>query len=326
MSIKSILLLLVCFLLSGLTIPAIACPTPDCGSCCWWISTGPEPDDGYCELMPGADCGDCADCPPCFSCVDCFCLWDCTNPFATCCNGSCCSNTCCNGTCCSAGQCCYDGTCVTTCPGCCDCVDGSCEPKDSECGNCQECNANCECVKKAGVECDEDSDCEPEEHCWVLTGACECYCDGGSCWVTNDVPSLEEECDACDDFFVGCTDIVEIRDSYTRWIAATTEGYCKNPKKEVTVGYIYGCTQEYSESLFAGCAAIMATACYYPCQGGWAPCALCIIGVGAACAFPDGLCTFVEECVPGDVLMPVERDVVDNEGDKGNYQKCGLIS
>jgi len=356
MRMKTILLLLVCFLLSGLHLPTIACPHPDCGSCCYWVSTGPEPDDGYCELMPGADCGACAGCPPCCSCVSCYCLWDCTNPFATCCDGSCCNSgnccnsttccpnsddicctdsgsyccesgkTCCQGSCCASTQCCNDGTCVTTCPGCCECEDGSCEPKDSECGNCQECNANCECVKKAGAECEGDSDCEPEEHCVVFTPVCECYCDGGSCWEEDYVPPLEEECDECDDFLVGCTDIVEIRNSYTRWIVATTEGYCKDPRKQVTVGYIYECAEVYDEDLFAVCAAIIGAACYYPCQAGWKQCAACIVGVGAACAFPDGICTFVEDCVPGDVLMPVERDVVDNDGDWGNFQKCGIIS
>jgi hypothetical protein len=119
---------------------------------------------------------------------------------------------------------------------------------------------------------------------------------------------------------------VEIRNSYTRWIVATTEGYCKDPRKQVTVGYIYECAEVYDEDLFAVCAAIIGAACYYPCQAGWKQCAACIVGVGAACAFPDGICTFVEDCVPGDVLMPVERDVVDNDGDWGNFQKCGIIS
>ena len=94
----------------------------------------------------------------------------------------------------------------------------------------------------------------------------------------------------------------------------------------MTVGYIYECAEVYDEDLFAVCAAIIGAACYYPCQAGWKQCAACIVGVGAACAFPDGICTFVEDCVPGDVLMPVERDVVDNDGDWGNFQKCGIIS
>lgn len=305
---------LICLLLAygspsevwGWSVPPCVPPCNNCQDCV----------AGACVKKPTANCDDIFDCDVvnCYECnyTTCNC-----EPYCDDCE------VCMTVVCECFAECGCGGK---TCSGCCECVNCSCEPKDSECGNCQECNANCECVKKAGAECDDSSDCEPEEHCLVWPPYCECYCDGGSCWVTNYVPPLEEECDACDDFFIGCTDIVEIRDSYTRWIAAIMEGYCKNPKKKVTVGYIYRCTEVYSEALFAGCAAIIATVCYYPCQGGWAPCALCIIGVGAACAYPDGLCTFVEECVPGDVLMPVEIDVVDNEGDWGNYQKCGIIS
>jgi len=144
MKIKSILLLLFCFLLPVLAMPAIACPPPDCGDCCYWVSTGPGPNDGYCELDIGAECGDCAGCSPCYSCVNCSCVWDCSTG-QTCCNGSCCNSgnccnsttccsnyddvcctdsgsyccdsgkTCCQGNCCNPGQCCVDGECSSTC-------------------------------------------------------------------------------------------------------------------------------------------------------------------------------------------------------------------
>ncbi len=127
---KPITFFLLFLLLSNLTTPSIACPPPDCGSCCYWISTGPGPNDGYCELMPGADCGDCAGCSPCYSCVDCFCLWDCTNPFATCCNGTCCDNPCCGNECCGANQyCCgnppWNELCCNSDEVCCWYIDGS---------------------------------------------------------------------------------------------------------------------------------------------------------------------------------------------------------
>ena len=123
--------LIIFLLLSSLTLPAIACPPPDCGSCCHWVSTGPGPSDGYCEL--DAECGDCRGCyNPCYSCVSCYCERDCS-PTQSCCTDSgdyCCESneTCCEGNCCATGQCCNDGTCVDTCPDCYECVDGSCEP------------------------------------------------------------------------------------------------------------------------------------------------------------------------------------------------------
>jgi len=149
MRIKSILLLLVCFLLSGLTMPAIACPPPYCGSCCHWVSTGPNPEDGYCDLNTGVECGDCQGCyNPCNSCVSCSCVWDCT-PTQFCCTDSgdyCCPSgyTCCNGSCCDPYNCeiCVGGKCVDKCADCMSCVYGDCV--DIQCkvilGGCQRCN------------------------------------------------------------------------------------------------------------------------------------------------------------------------------------------
>ncbi len=116
--------LIIFLLLSGFTMSAIACPSPDCGDCCHWVSTGPGPSDGYCDLNLAVECGDCqGGCyNPCNNCVSCSCVWDCTptqfccndtccNAGQNCCGGSCCSNTCCNGICCSAGQACCNGSC-----------------------------------------------------------------------------------------------------------------------------------------------------------------------------------------------------------------------
>jgi hypothetical protein len=85
MRIKSILLLLVCFLLYRLNVPAIACPPGDCDDCETWIYTGPEPEDGYCDwdCSAGQCCedDDCvATCSGCYKCVDNYCepckCWD----------------------------------------------------------------------------------------------------------------------------------------------------------------------------------------------------------------------------------------------------------
>jgi hypothetical protein len=101
---QSILFLLGSFLLScGFTMPAMACPPPDCGACCHWVPPSGS-SEGYCTLNEGAHCGDCAPCFPCNTCVSCSCEWDCT-----------------------PGQCCDDGERVTTCPECKSCVSQVCE-------------------------------------------------------------------------------------------------------------------------------------------------------------------------------------------------------
>ena len=256
MRMKTILLLLVCFLLSGLHLPTIACPHPDCGSCCYWVSTGPEPDDGYCELMPGADCGDCADCPSCYSCESCFCLWDCTNPFATCCNGTCCnSGNCCDSTTCcpnsddicctdSGSYCCESGK--TCCQGnCCDpdeceeCVDGACE---YQCDNlCEVCDDG-ECGLKLTAECVTDSDCdEILEHCYL----CKCIC--YDCYAWEYVPeNYFDPCPECDNEEGGCySSVFWIQDGYDRFTGGSPPtgemGLCDNPTKIEQVGYHIYC-------------------------------------------------------------------------------------
>ena len=145
MRIKSILLLLVCFLLFGLTMPAIACPPPDCGSCCHWVSTGPGPSDGYCEL--DAECGDCRGCyNPCYSCVSCYCERDCS-PTQSCCTDS-------GDYCCESDESCCQGNC---CEGCESCVDGNCEDDDDNCDP-DECCIDGNCIDPKCEDCDPVSD------------------------------------------------------------------------------------------------------------------------------------------------------------------------
>jgi len=189
---QSILFHLIIFLLlSSLTVPVIACLPPDCGSCCHWVSTGPDPEDGYCELDTDAECGDCSGCSPCKSCIACFCIWDCIIPGATCCNGICCnSGNCCNSTkccpnsddvcctdsgsyCCDSGETCCQGSCCTT-DQCCD--DGDCVD-DCPTG---ECCDDGDCVDDCPTgECCDDGTCVSS----CPTGEC---CDDGECVIPDD--------------------------------------------------------------------------------------------------------------------------------------------
>lgn len=89
---------------------------------------------------------------------------------------------------CSPGKCCEDDGCVSTCPGCKNCVSNHCEDDDDECSTCKEC-VDGDCVLKATSECDVDSDCDPGQHCencqccTELGGACEqdAQCCSGIC-------------------------------------------------------------------------------------------------------------------------------------------------
>lgn len=178
MRVRTISFLVIVFLLlSSLTMPAISCPPPYCGSCCHWVSTGPGPSDGYCDLDTGADCGDCSGCTgECESCVSCSCEDD----------PSKCTGECHNG--CSGGNCVDD---ESKCPGECDtCDDGNCTDHDYECNwrLCETCNdGECEdrcpalgkyCNYDTGMceVCVIDSHCELCEECGV-THKCEHPCD-----------------------------------------------------------------------------------------------------------------------------------------------------
>jgi len=198
MKIKSVVILLICLLLlSGLTMQVIACPNPDCGSCCHWVSTGPGPSDGYCDLDTdtGAECGDCSGCSPCKSCIACFCIWDCIIPGATCCNGICCNS----GNCCNSTTCCpnSDDICCTNSGSyCCGsdeiCCQGSCCDPISKCEiclggvqcvngcifyyNCLKCDGEGQCVTK----------CDNTQCCHQDTCIDKCDPDGGAtCTWTN---------------------------------------------------------------------------------------------------------------------------------------------
>jgi len=84
MRIKIILLLQVCFLLAGLTMPVVACPPPDCDDCETW---DPETETCDPDCSSGQCCQDdsCVDtCSGCYKCLDGSCepckCWDDGNP------------------------------------------------------------------------------------------------------------------------------------------------------------------------------------------------------------------------------------------------------
>jgi len=88
MRIKSILLLLVCFLISNFSLPAIACPPGDCDDCETW-NTETEKCDWDCTTEQCCYNDFCVDtCSGCYKCVDDYCepckCWDEGNPI----NGS----------------------------------------------------------------------------------------------------------------------------------------------------------------------------------------------------------------------------------------------
>jgi len=84
MRIKSILLLLVCFLLTGLIMPAVACPPGDCDDCETW-NEETKTCDWDCTTGQCCQNDDCvATCSGCYKCVDNYCeqckCWDDGNP------------------------------------------------------------------------------------------------------------------------------------------------------------------------------------------------------------------------------------------------------
>jgi hypothetical protein len=185
MRIKSILPLLVCSLISGLTIPAIACPPPDCGACCHW--EGPVP-GGFCYLDLGADCGDCAGCSYCYSCVICWCQ----------CTSECCQDSDCDGECYRCSNC----SCVNDddkCTGCESCVDGECEDDDDNCvssGPCKSCvNAICE---------DDNTKCGSDECCDDGTCVDKCDPDGGATCTWTNPPVYDPICEIADPLMPFC--------------------------------------------------------------------------------------------------------------------------
>ncbi len=202
-----------------------------------------------------------------------------------------------------------------TCESCVDCycqctADCGCEGKTcSGCCNCE----NCGCANV-------DDNCESWEHC----DDCECVCD--NCYTTVFIPPSGETCPECSSFWYGCEGYVEIIPlGYDKWVPAGPgdPGWCNNPIKAAIVGHVIDCTEVWDVEAFDICGIIILLVCSVPCVTlGTLPCVLCILGTGAACTFPDGMCTFVEDCEPSDDpedAVPIWNFyVVDWDGDKGD--------
>lgn len=222
MRIKSIQLLLVCFLVFGLTIPSISCPPPDCGSCCYW--EGPVP-GGSCQLIPGTNCGDCSGCSSCYSCVICWC--QCTSE---CCQNSDCTGECHNG--CSNCSCVDDQSkCTKECH---TCSDGSCEDDNTKCGTNQCCD-NGTCVPKCdpnGAPCPHDNPVIQAGCQWQAPDDHRCVPDqvGKTCmWILQYEYTSSAICADC---APGCS---RTRDNYCAFWKAET---CRN-------AFFIGCVCDY---------------------------------------------------------------------------------
>jgi len=196
-----------------------------------------------------------------------------------------------------------------------ECVWVGCDPP---CGNCYTCNDECGC----DYDCDPDTEFCCDDTCCYKGNCCMDDACFSGCWDWETVPEYAEVCPDCQPLLTGCEGIVEIRSSYQRWVLGSGYGWCKNPTKLETVGFLFECTEDWNPDLFEICGAIVAGICYYPCKAGFWPCAICIVSAGAACAFPNGVCTFVEDCIPGDAIQPVEKNVVDF-GAENQFHWCG---
>lgn len=222
--------LIIFLLLYSLTLPAVACPPPDCGDCCHW--EGPVP-GGSCQLNTGAECGDCAGCSgECKSCNSCSCEDDNSK-----CGGEC--GNCVNGVCdgCNANNCeeCKFGLCVTRCDFTkCEACNGS--------GTCvYQCTACQICSSPICVDCDTDytslcswtyppvqSGCPGQT---VDDLSCHPLDIGKSChWVITDIIQLWN--DACPCCTLDTTSCVEL----TPW-------KCGNEFK-ITLGWVCHCDSE----------------------------------------------------------------------------------
>lgn len=315
MRIKSIFFMLVCFLLSGLTLPAIACPPFDCGDCRTW-NAETETCDWDCDTGYCCEDDSCvSSCPGCKTCDGEHCQDD-NNECSTC-------KECDDGNCVlkSTSECDVDSDCTGPCHnGCSSC---SCVDDNSQCSTCQECD-NGDCVLKSTSECNVNSDCETEEHC----ENCKCECDSGSCWEVDTVSPSSEVCEDCSSFTSGCVGLVEIIPfSYQIWVevAPGGYGYCKNPTKIETVGTLNECTEDWDVTQIVACAA-ESVLCGSLCSTTpWYVCVACLVLEGIDCAL-DGLCVFVEDCIPGDAVTYVDKNVVDFGGEFGDFRKCGSSS
>lgn len=292
-----------------LSMPVVACPPP------------PPPPPPGCH--PPCD-------PCCEDCVNGRCVVDkCWRWWESCCCGKCygfetqyCCNCkicemedyhgqCCNNECCNDG-CCDDKTCYDpNTKHCCIDEDGhTCNDNETCCdGDCCD-NLTQKCCDDIGG--DNDGYCCSENQC-CNNGECS-----NNCWTIENVPAYAEVCPDCQPLITGCEGIIEIRNGYYEWRPAGSGegGWCKNPTKPETVGFLFECTEDWDLDLLAVCSASVAL-CVYACETHPYVCAACLVLQGAACVLEGGICTFVDTCTPVDAIQPVEKDVIDTGADWG---------
>jgi len=200
MTMKSIILLLVCFLLFSPTVSLIAHECPPCEGCqsCEAGVCVDDPDNCIpCQNCVDAECVDDNDlCEDCQTCSIGYCDDDCTT--GQCCDDDVCvddcpSGECCNGTCCDSGNCCNSTTCCSNSDDICCTDSGSycCESGKTCCeGNC--CDLGIEC-------CDGDCCNDPSKpNCHLDTMCVECS-DALDCDLCEDCVGFNcvHPCDSC---------------------------------------------------------------------------------------------------------------------------------
>jgi len=110
---------------------------------------------------------------------------------------------------------------------------------------------------------------------------------------------------------------VTIIPSFQKWEAATSTGWCNNPTiEDYPVGYCYQCTEEWNDH-FENCSEAAIIVCAIPCMISRLGCATCFAANYFTCAYPNGICEFINKCTEGVSIYPVEADIVDPNGDKG---------
>jgi len=316
MRIKSILLLLVCFLLSCLTVPVIAC-LPDCDDCETW---NPETETCESDCSTGQCCedDDCVStCPGCKSCDGEYCYDDDEN-CSTC-------KECDDGDCVlkSTSECDVASDCTGECHnGCSSC---SCVNDDSKCSICKRCDEG-NCVLKTTSECDVDSDCDPDQYCYL----CDCRCN--DCYAWEYVPeNYLTPCPACDNDEGGCySDFFWIQDGHDIFGGGPPSsgemGLCDNPTKTEVVGYHIFCVDYDTDvdevietvislgidlSTYVDCGACVATL-----GEAISSCFKCIMGLIVDEIIEDSPCIWVEGCEhcydwDETCSTPIEVEVVD---------------
>lgn len=329
MKIQSVISFLACLLLSLLSVPAIACPPPDCGDCKEWDEVTQQ-----CEWKYGAECETSGDCPTCEHCIDCKCecIAECGCGGKSCYYGypSCCFclfcmcvETPCSGECetCVACVCDDDQSKCDFPPNeCWSCIDGSCQSDQSKCtGECET------CVESTCLDDDDKCDTENCEECTAGSCANKCspsepYCCDGECsslcWKTSTTPaSIQQSCPDCKNIALDhCPGEYKETIEHERCSIAPTgqSGRCECYETEGVVGYTYECVVYPNANwclcpmLKKMCKAVCGLCVPEPGPIGEIACGVCIGIYLAECITP---CSYVWKCDKGEsTQQPIYGD------------------